>query len=235
MGSDQPGAVLLERDGALSTLDAAFGAVVAGRGQVALVSGEAGIGKSSLVRAFVASERRAARVLAGACDDLAVPRPLGPFLDIAGELPGLAAELRTTGADATRSVLDVLRRDGPTICIVEDAHWADEATIDVLAFVARRVEGVPALLVVSFRDDEVGPDHPLRRALAAAPAGHTHRLELERLSVEAIGRLAGARSTRRPCARSRAATRSSSARHWRAAGVGSRRACATRSSPGPRG
>ena len=62
----------------------------------------------------------------------------------------------------------------------------------MLTYVARRVESVPALLVVSFRDDEVGPDHPLRRALAAAPAGRTHRLELERLSVEAVARLAGA-------------------------------------------
>ena len=74
----------------------------------------------------------------------------------------------------------------PTICIVEDAHWADEATIDVLTFVARRVEATSSLLLVSFRDDEIGPDHPLRRALAAAPADRTYRLELERLSVEAI-------------------------------------------------
>ena len=192
MSSEHPGEVLLERGGALSALDAAFGAVVAGRGGIALVSGEAGIGKSSLVRAFVAAERRATRVLAGGCDDLAVPRPLGPFLEVAGELPGLASELGTGGVDAPRIVLDELRRDGPTICIVEDAHWADEATIDVLTFVARRVEAIPALLVVSFRDDEVGPDHPLRRALAATPAGCTHRLALERLSVEAVGRLAGA-------------------------------------------
>ena len=89
-------------------------------------------------------------------------------------------------------MLDALGRDGATICIVEDAHWADEATIDVLTFVARRVEGTRALLVVSFRDDEVGPDHPLRRALAAAPADRTHRLELQRLSVDAVARLAGA-------------------------------------------
>ena len=83
MGGEDSGAALLERDGALSVLQAAFGAVVAGQGAVVLVSGEAGIGKTSLVRAFVSAERRATRVLAGACDDLAVPRPLGPFLEIA--------------------------------------------------------------------------------------------------------------------------------------------------------
>ena len=191
MGGEHFGVALLEREDALSTLEAAFGAVVAGHGGVALVSGEAGIGKTSLVRAFVARERRATRVLAGACDDLAVPRPLGPFLDIARELPGLAVELGQGGVDAARLVLDALGGSGSTICIVEDAHWADEATIDVLTYVARRVESVPALLVVSFRDDEVGPDHPLRRALAATPAGRTHRLELERLSVEAVALLAG--------------------------------------------
>ncbi len=183
---------LLEREDALSTLETAFGAVVAGHGGVALVSGEAGIGKTSLVRAFVARERRATRVLAGACDDLAVPRPLGPFLDIAHALPGLAVELGPGGVDAARALLDELSRPGATICIVEDAHWADEATIDVLTYLARRVESVPALLVVSFRDDEVGPDHPLRRALAATPPGRTQRLELERLSVEAVTLLAGA-------------------------------------------
>jgi DNA-binding CsgD family transcriptional regulator/tetratricopeptide (TPR) repeat protein len=192
MGGEHFGAALLEREDALSTLEAAFGAVVAGHGGVALVSGEAGIGKTSLVRAFVAGERRATRVLAGACDDLAVPRPLGPFLDIARELPGLAVELEQGGVDAARVVLDELGGPGATICIVEDAHWADEATIDVLTYVARRVESVSALLVVSFRDDEVGPDHPLRRALAATPAGLTQRLELERLSVEAVAALAGA-------------------------------------------
>ena len=192
MGGEQFGTALLEREDALSTLEAAFGAVVAGHGGVALVSGEAGIGKTSLVRAFVAGERRATRVLAGACDDLAVPRPLGPFLDIAHELSGPAVDLRQGGVDAARLVLDALGGSGATLCIVEDAHWADEATIDVLTYVARRIESVRALLVVSFRDDEVGPDHPLRRALAAAPPGHTHRLELERLSVEAVARLAGA-------------------------------------------
>ena len=177
MGGEDSGAALLERDGALSVLQAAFGGVVAGQGAVVLVSGEAGIGKTSLVRAFVAAERRATRVLAGACDDLAVPRPLGPFLEIAHELPGLASELGTGGVDAPRVVLDELRRDGATICIVEDAHWADEATIDVLTFVARRVEATSSLLLVSFRDDEIGPEHPLRRALAATAVDRTYRLD----------------------------------------------------------
>ena len=122
-------------------------------------------------------------------------------------------------------------RGGARICIVEDAHWADEATIDVLTFVARRVEATRALLVVSFRDDEVGPDHPLRRALAAA-AGGSHA-PARAAAPERRGGRAGwreRRSTPRPCARSRAATRSSSARRWRAARGGRRRACATRSS-----
>src|SRR4029078_4681650 len=90
-------------------------------------------------------------------DDLAVPRPLGPFLDIA------VPELRAGGADARRAVLDELGRAGPTVCVGEDAPWADEATIDVLTFLARRVEEAPVLLVVTFRDDEGGGDPPRRR------------------------------------------------------------------------
>ena len=102
MGGEHFGAALLERDDALSTLETAFGAVVAGHGGVAVISGEAGIGKTSLVRAFVAGEQRAARVLAGACDDLAVPRPLGPFFDISRRLPRLDVEL--VSAPTTRCV-----------------------------------------------------------------------------------------------------------------------------------
>ena len=235
MGREHLGAALLEREEALSTLEAAFGAVVAGRGGVALVSGEAGIGKTSLVRAFVATERRATRVLFGACDDLAVPRPLGPFLDIAGGLPRLAAELGTGGVDAPRLVLDELSRSGATICIVEDAHWADDATIDVLTYVARRIETLPALLVVSFRDDEVGPDHPLHRALAAAPAG-----------LHAPARAGAPERRRGRAARGRGRRRDGPARdHGRQPvlrprgagerpGAHARRACATRCSRAPR-
>ena len=181
---------LLEREAALADLSAALDEARAGAGAVAMVSGEAGVGKTTLLRAF-AGEAGAARTLVGGCDDLAVPRALGPFLEIADQVPRLLRRLEEEPVGAPRAVLDELRRDGPTLCVVEDAHWADEATLDVIAHVARRVEDLPALLVISFRDDEVAPDHPLRRALAAAPAARTRRIALAPLSPAAVGMLAG--------------------------------------------
>ncbi len=181
---------LLEREAALADLTAALDEARAGAGAVAMVSGEAGVGKTTLLRAF-AGEADAARTLIGGCDDLAVPRALGPFLEIADQVPRLLRRLEEEPVGAPRAVLDELRRDGPTLCVVEDAHWADEATLDVITHVARRVEDLPALLVISFRDDEVAPDHPLRRALAAAPAARTRRIPLAPLSPAAVGVLAG--------------------------------------------
>ncbi len=162
-----------------------------GDGRVALVSGEAGIGKTSLLKAFAAGQPSTTRVRVGGCDDLAVPRPLGPFLDIGEQAPRLEAALADPAADIGRATLAELRRVDPTICIVEDAHWADEATLDVMTFLARRIPQVAVLLVVSFRDDEVGAQHSLRRALSAIPSGAVSRIELRRLSRAAVRALAG--------------------------------------------
>lgn len=181
---------LLERDDHLRALIDAAVAARSGAGSVALVSGEAGIGKTSLLAAFAADQATTTRVLIGGCDDLAVPRPLGPFLDMADRLPALDALLTAPGTDAARVIFEVLRGDDATICVVEDAHWADEATLDVLTFLARRIERIPVLLVISFRDDEVGYEHPLRRALAAVSTARAHRIELPRLSLDAVRTLA---------------------------------------------
>ncbi len=183
---------LLERDAALAQLDSAFAEAAEGRGAVALVSGEAGIGKTSLVARFAGDRAASARVLWGACDDLAVPRPLGPFLDMAGDAPQLGEALRAPGRiDAFAAVLAELGREPPTLCVVEDAHWADEATLDLLMFLARRIDRAATLLVVTFRDDELTSDNPLRRVAAAVSPGRARRVELAPLSLEAVGELAG--------------------------------------------
>jgi DNA-binding CsgD family transcriptional regulator/tetratricopeptide (TPR) repeat protein len=184
---------LLEREAVLAELSAARDDAARGRGQVAFVSGEAGIGKTSVVRHFVEGLGPEARVLWGACDDLAVPRPLGPFHDMAdGGADGLAAPLGSgERAEVFRGVLEALRERRPTVCVIEDAHWADQASLDVLTYLGRRIEGVPALVVLTFRDDELALDHPLRRALGAVPRGSERRLELVPLSRGAVGHLAG--------------------------------------------
>ena len=185
--------LLLERETGLAQLESALAEAAGGRGVVALVSGEAGIGKTSLVARFAGDRAAAVRVLWGACDDLAVARPLGPFLDIAaGDAPRLGEALRAPGRlDAFGAVLAELGRERPTLCVVEDAHWADEATLDLLTFLGRRIESAPTLLVITFRDDELGADHPLRRAAAGVAPGRARRVELAPLSREAVGELAG--------------------------------------------
>jgi DNA-binding CsgD family transcriptional regulator/tetratricopeptide (TPR) repeat protein len=79
----------------------------------------------------------------------------------------------------------------PTVLVVEDVHWADDATLDVLRYVGRRMSELRAVLVLTYRDDEIGRDHPLQRVLGALGGDGVHRLHLDRLSPTAVARLAG--------------------------------------------
>jgi ATP/maltotriose-dependent transcriptional regulator MalT len=188
------GVRLVERDAELETLLASVDGAAAGRGGSAiLVLGEAGIGKTSLVRAFVASVDGAARVLAGACDDLLTPRTFGPLRDAASSVGGSLAEALAGEPDRESvyaALLDELSRPGPpTILVVEDIHWADDATLDALRFVARRLEPLRAVVVLTYRDDERLPDH-LRQLLGVLIGAPVQRLLLHRLSEEAVAELA---------------------------------------------
>jgi DNA-binding CsgD family transcriptional regulator/tetratricopeptide (TPR) repeat protein len=188
---------LWERRSALDLLDQLLRDSRAG-GLVALVSGEAGIGKSALVGEFARRCGDRARVLWGACDQLVTPRALGPLHDIGRQTGGpLARRLAdaATQEELFAAFLDELAEPGPSpVVVVEDAHWADEATLDWLSFLGRRIARIPALLVVTYRDDEVGTDHPLRRTLAALPSAVTSQVPIPALSQDCVrrqGRLAG--------------------------------------------
>ena len=186
--------MLLERQSELATLEAAVPAAAAGAGCVVLLYGEAGIGKTSVLRAFLASVDGRARVLAGACDDLLTPRTFGPLRDAVRSAPGpLAQALADGDRDAVLgAVLEELSdRRRPTVLIVEDAHWADEATLDVLRFIGRRIAELPLVLIVTYRHDEIGRDHPLQRVLGALAGAQVRRLPVSRLSRAAVARLAG--------------------------------------------
>src|SRR5215218_7308583 len=162
---------LLERDAELRRLRKTLRGAAKGRGSVVLVSGEAGIGKTSLVRAFAREAARQARVLAGACDDLVTPRTLGPFRDMArGAAPALAAAVEPGAArDAVFGAVHQELAGRPTVLLVEDVHWADDATLDVLRYLAWRIPELPCVLVLTYREDELPGQHPLRRVLAALP------------------------------------------------------------------
>jgi DNA-binding CsgD family transcriptional regulator/tetratricopeptide (TPR) repeat protein len=188
--------MILERDPFLNELHAARVSAGAGHGCIVLVSGEAGIGKTTVVEMFAARARQPenrVRVLWGACDALFTPRPLGPLLDMARESTVLREQIRS-GVDREHlfsALLDELSRTAsPTAVVFEDVHWADEATLDLLKFLARRITRTPALLVLTFRDDEVDAGHPLRRLLGELPPAAVRRLRLPPLSESAVARLA---------------------------------------------
>ncbi len=182
----------LERDAYLHLLYDLAARAAGGNGCIALVSGEAGIGKTTLVDEF-ADTSGGHTIMRAACDDLFTPRPLGPLLDIATEHPGSPiAKVSKSFNDREAlfaAVLDTLRQR-PTMLIIEDLHWGDEATLDVLSYTGRRIASTRALLVLTFRDDELGIAHPLRRTLADLPRAVTHRMPLPRLSEQAVQQLA---------------------------------------------
>src|SRR5215471_10701631 len=188
------GAGLLERSVQLSSLGGALAAAASGLGRIVLVAGEAGIGKTALLRRFCADVDGSARVLWAGCDPLFTPRPVGPGLELAGVLGGEVAARAADGARPYDVAVALLREleAGPSVMVLEDVHWADEATLDVIRVVGRRMEQVPALLVLSYRDDELDRSHPLRIVLADLPGSdRVTRLALTGLSPRAVAELAG--------------------------------------------
>ena len=160
-----------------------------------LVSGEAGIGKTALVDQFCRNVAGDARVLKASCDALSTPGPFGPLRDIAPMLGGEVQQLLTRGAGRDELYYAVLASlgglDGTAILIGEDAQWADQASLELLRFLGRRVSALRLLFIVTYRDDEVGPTHPLRLALGdLASAPFVYRIALPSLSEEAIAMLA---------------------------------------------
>jgi DNA-binding CsgD family transcriptional regulator/tetratricopeptide (TPR) repeat protein len=166
-------------------------------GRLVLVSGESGIGKTALLEEF---QRRTtgARWLWGGCDGLLTPRPLGPLFDIGLQAGGELADLCRRGAARDRLFGAFLAEiDSPaalTVAVIEDMHWADEATVDLLSFAGRRLGRTRALLLATYRDDELAADHPLRVALGdLATQRAIRRMRLPPLSEEAVRALAGRR------------------------------------------
>jgi len=186
---------LLERELELEALADALADAKVGQGRLLLVSGEAGVGKTALVNAFSTEAGNAMRVLWGVCDALFTPRPLGPLLGIAEDAGGeLEAAVRAAagGYDVAAALIDELRASDPTVLVLEDVHWADEATLDVLKLLGRQIESVPALVVVTYRDDELEATHPLRHLLGQlATRRAIRRVSVERLSADAVATLAG--------------------------------------------
>lgn len=185
---------LLERGPQLQRMRDTIKGVLDGEGAIALVGGEAGIGKTSFVTALVSSFRPLGRVLWGACDPLFTPRPLGPIYDISvSDLPHLL-DLLNSGADwltiAAALHKNLLESPAPTILVFEDIHWADEATLDLVKYLGRRVQQTRTLLILTYREDEAASKNPLHSVLGDLPSQRTTRMRLEPLSEQAVAALA---------------------------------------------
>ncbi len=160
---------LLERENFLALLDEYRRDAAGGDSRVVLIAGEAGVGKTTLVEECQCRTPDA-KWLWGACDGSLTPQPLAPLLDIADQLGGeLAKACRAD--DLPRSRLFRLLRDELTasdrlnVLVFEDVHWADEASLDLIQFLSRRVRNCSVLILATYRDDALGRDHPLRSLL----------------------------------------------------------------------
>ncbi len=182
---------LLEREHCLADLATWLQTAVRANGCIVLVAGEAGIGKTALLQEF-AQRRSDARLLWGGCDALFTPRPLAPLHDIARRTRGRLATALASGAGPElifTAALDEFEQT-QTLIVIEDVHWADEATLDLLKYLGRRIHRTHSMLAVTYRDDELGPQHPLRLVIGDLPHSNTHRMSLAPLSETAVTQLA---------------------------------------------
>ena len=134
----------------------------------------------------------------GACDGLLTPRPLGPVFDVGAQVGGELADLCRQGAQRDRLFAAFRAEiDSPgtlTVAVIEDVHWADEATIDLLSFLGRRLGRMSTLLLATYRDDELSDDHPLRVVLGdLATQRATRRMRVPPLTEAAVRALASGR------------------------------------------
>ena len=171
-------------------MENAFALAQEGRGRIIAIAAEAGAGKTALTERFVAKHAQAARVYWGACENLSTPEVLLPLRDIARA----SGESFNLGADHIHSFETLLRllSNGPkpALLVIEDVHWADTATLDLIRFLGRRIGRVRALILITYREEEVEASSSVRSLLGEAPAGNVQRVTLAPLSLAAVTSLA---------------------------------------------
>ncbi|HEY7565680.1 MAG TPA: AAA family ATPase, partial [Acidimicrobiia bacterium] len=187
---------LVERADDLARLEAALADARGGKGSVILLVGEPGIGKTSLIEEHL-RDRTDVRVLWGSCDDLATPRTLGPIRDIARSVGGNLADALGSGDQGRvrEAFLDELEKSRlPTVAVIEDVHWADEATVHAVSFAGRRIERTRAVMVITARDEALHSDHPVRIAFGSLPPHLVRRIEPRPLTKQGVAELSPDRS-----------------------------------------
>ncbi len=179
---------LFERAPELARLRHELG-LIGDSGRVVTVVGDAGAGKSSLVRAAT-SGRDDLRIVRGLCDPLTTPRPLGPIRELvadSGSPMRIDDQPGAGGLAETASAFVAAMATEPTVLVVEDAQWIDAASIEVLRYLVRRIDGLPLLLIVTCRSTSLGLGHPTLALIGEiARLEGSVTIELSPLSPDAV-------------------------------------------------
>jgi predicted ATPase len=185
---------LIERGGFLTSLQTKFENVAEGEGHCILVCGEAGIGKTSLVKTFCREKKNDCKIFEGTCDALFIQRPLAPVYDIVWQIGKDIWEDAVKNKNRVelfnRLFQELEDQKQTPLVVIEDIHWADEATLDFIKFLARRITRLQCLFILTYRDDEIHSHHPLRNVLGQLPHGTFTRLQLTPLSRQAVEKMA---------------------------------------------
>ncbi len=182
---------LLERGPAQQAAADYLADAASGNGRLVFVAGEAGVGKTVFVDSVVEAAAGGVSLAEGSCDGSTTPAPLGPLRDM---LPDLPDDVWPDGADRfdvfTRLTEALRDPQRPFLLVIEDAHWADDATLDLVRHLARRVHRLRALVLISYRSEEATGQHPLRVVLGdVASAVGVRRIDLGPLTPAAVRRL----------------------------------------------
>jgi DNA-binding CsgD family transcriptional regulator/tetratricopeptide (TPR) repeat protein len=184
--------VVLERESQLRLLEEVFRSAATGQGRVVAITGEAGTGKTTLVNRFIECSAHGASVHRGACENLSTPEALLPLRDLA-RANGMPFNGFADHFQAFEWALKLLAgRNSVSVLVIEDLHWADTVTLDLVRFLARRIGPLRGLLLLTYRDEEVDARSPMRAVLGEAPPGIVARVNLEPLSLAAVTLLAEA-------------------------------------------
>ncbi|NED94917.1 AAA family ATPase [Phytoactinopolyspora alkaliphila] len=191
---------LLERQKHLAELDAARRDASFGHGSFVLITGPAGVGKTALVREFVGGHVGQATVRWASCHDVLSPVPLGPFQEMFGELPIDARPpplIMPAGRPAwlvehyRRILGELIGSPQPRIMVVDDAQWADEATLEGMRFLAPRIRDLRVMIVMITAEAALRTSAPLRRTVELLQSANLRWLPVRSLSRAATARLAG--------------------------------------------
>jgi hypothetical protein len=181
---------LIERDGFMASLQQHFEDISDGEGHCIFISGEAGIGKTALVKAFCKKQSDECSIYQGACDALFTPRPLAPLYDILWQVNKERWPVSPSSEERAALFADFFQelsaKKGKLLIVFEDIHWADEGTLDFIRFFARRIYQLRCLFILTYRDDEIHSRHPLRNVLGQLPQDSFTKLVVTALSKQAV-------------------------------------------------